>query len=285
MGLIERYQMIYKQRVYLLVYLLLCIGLIPENTLAQSMPQVAEPDPKNLTEAVLHRIIDGDSVELFVDGAIIRYELAGADAPDILPDDLEGTEPEALRGSIEAKVQLMLLLEGESIAVYPDIRKRTDRRGNLRAFIYRMPDGLFVNLEMVRLGFSKHARDPLSFNDAAMLWAQDKARDARKGVWAPAPKPTPKPAIVKSTLSESAEESSPVSEHQEPPADPPAASSSSQNVYVTQSGSKYHTKDCRHVQNGALTRSINEVQESHQPCKVCNPDSTVSLEPQPKQDD
>ncbi|MFK7758661.1 MAG: thermonuclease family protein [Phycisphaerales bacterium] len=268
--------------VCLQVYLAVCILTSVGFANAQLMPVVVEPNPDKLIQAVLHRVIDGDSVELFVDGAIVRYELAGADAPDLLPENTDESQRETLRGSKEAKAHLQLLLEGESIAVYLDSRKRTDTRGNLRAYIYRMPDGLFVNLEMVRLGFSKHARDPLSFNDASMLWAQDKARDARKGVWSPAPKPVRKPVLKPESKPSARTEVSPKSEEQ-PSATPtqqgkeatnPEQTNTDTHVYVTQSGSKYHTKDCRHVKNGAVSKALEEVQDSHQPCKVCNPDSS-----------
>jgi len=233
---------------------------------ARPMPRVIEPDADRLVPAVLHRVIDGDSVELFVQGAVVRYELAGADSPDILMGDGEGEGPALLRGSAEARSFLKSILDGEQLAVLADPRRGTDARGFRRGYIYRMPDGLFVNLEMVRLGFSKHARDPSGFNSAVMLWAQDRARDARKGVWYPAPKPAVV-GVVKSSDDGAAEASEEVVEVLE-------VEQAAENsvVFVTEYGSKYHTKDCQHVRDSGIAKNRSEIEDSHKACKVCKPD-------------
>ncbi len=233
---------------------------------ARPMPRVIEPDADRLVAAVLHRVIDGDSVELFVQGAVVRYELAGADSPDILTEDGKGDGAAILRGSAEARSYLKSLLDGEQLAVMTDPRRGINPRGHRRGYVYRMPDGLFVNLEMVRLGFSKHARDPSGFNDSVMLWAQDRARDARKGVWLPVPKPAA--VDVVSTDGAGAVE---VPEEIAEEVEVEQAVESSM-VYVTEFGSKYHSKDCQHVRGSGIAKDRNEIEDSLKACKVCKPD-------------
>ncbi len=240
------------------------------------MPELTLPDPDDLLPAVLHNVIDGDSVELFVQGRIVRYELVGADAPDIVKD----TES-PLFGSVEARDFLSSLLVGEQLAVLPDSRKPTDALGRSRGYLYRMPDKLFVNLELVRTGHAKHTRDPSGFNNAAFRWAQDRARDASKGVWAPRPEP-PKPP--KPAPEEKKQESKPTPKQSQPESQPETNSSSQSEpaqpvsatdvVYVTVSGSKYHTKDCRHTSDSSIAKKRSEVEKTHQPCKVCEPDKS-----------
>ncbi len=263
----------------------MCIAILQTSSLCRAqaeqvqnpMPELTLPDPDDLLPAVLHNVIDGDSVELFVQGRIVRYELVGADAPDIVKD----TET-PLFGSIEARDFISSLLVGEQLAVLPDSRKPTDALGRSRGYLYRMPDKLFVNLELVRTGHAKHTRDPSGFNNAVFRWAQDRARDASKGVWAPRPEPPkpPKPE-PKETQQETQQEPEPTTKpnpKQTQPETPsskpePANSLSAPDiVYVTESGSKYHTKDCRHTSDSSIAKKRSEVEKTHQPCKVCEPD-------------
>jgi hypothetical protein len=137
-----------------------------------------------------------------------------------------------------------------------------------------MPDKLLVNLELIRLGHAKHTRDPSGFNDRAFRWAQDRARDAKKGVWGPRPEPIkkPKPKQEEQTGAPERPDPEPVPQPTEP--NPQTAISPVDVVYVTESGSKYHTKDCRHTSESSIARKRSEVQKTHKPCKVCNPDKT-----------
>ena len=233
----------------------------------RAMPEVAGPDDDRLIVGVVHRVIDGDSVELFLDGQIVAYELAGADAPEVLE---KGSV--SLRGGAEARGYLLALLSGEQVAVLPDVFRPVDALGRRRGYLYRMPDKLFVNLEMVRLGFSKHARDARGFNEPAMVWAQGRARDARKGVWSPVPVPV-EVAKAKPAAAEPAKE--------EPAADEPSRvdvevsvlepAAGYLMVYVTKSGTKYHTKDCQHARVSGVATPLEKVESTHEACKVCNP--------------
>jgi len=244
-------------------------GLLVTTVLAQPvadpMPEVRPPVEGRLVTGVLHQVIDGDSVELFVNGRIVQYELAGADAPDVVDD-----ERKSIRGSKEAKDYLVSLLVGEQLAVMADARRPTDAMGRARGYLYRMPDGLFVNLEMVRLGLAKHSRDPSAFNDAAMLWAQGRARDARKGVWSP----VPKVIVVAEAVEAPAEPAVVETEPEKEPAAVVEPAAESSVVYVTKSGSKYHTKECRHVGDSSIVKTRDEVDGSYEACKVCKPDKS-----------
>jgi len=251
------------------IFLSLCPATVGADQKAKPMPVVVQPDEDRLVSAVLHDVIDGDSVELFINGRIIRYELAGADAPDVVAEDRE-----PLWKSQEAATYLESLLVGEQLMVMVDTRKPTDAVGRARGYLYRMPDGLFVNLEMVRLGFAKHAKNPSSFNDAAMGWAQDRARDARKGVWSPAPKRVIEPAKTAQESEPIADPGSDSNTADKPKPDPKPLTKSldSDVVYITKYGSKYHTKDCQHVGDSGIAKRRDAVSESHKACKVCEPD-------------
>lgn len=236
------------------------------------MPTVEKPDPGTLIEGVVHRVIDGDSLELFVNGRVTRYELAGVDAPDLL-EDRDSQAP----GANAAKASLGLMVVGERLSVMIDPVRPEDAAGHARAFVFREPERTLVNLELVRLGLAKHPRRHGSWNAAAFEWAQEQARSARKGIWDPAFDPRPEPTIEVEAPVES--EPSPETVEKEKPAPEPAkpevvvASAGGGTVYVTKSGSKYHREGCRHLGDDggrAVPREL--ARKSFEACKVCRPD-------------
>jgi opacity protein-like surface antigen len=43
-------------------------------------------------------------------------------------------------------------------------------------------------------------------------------------------------------------------------------------VYVTESGSKYHTQDCSHLSNSKIPVTLSQAkQQGYEPCSVCEP--------------
>jgi len=246
---------------------LVCLGVLLGAAAPRAVPTVLEPDPEDLRGAVVHRVIDGDSVELFVEGRVERYELAGADAPDAVHPDRP-----TIPGAERARLVLALMIEGERLMVMDDPRRATDALGRRRGYLFRAPEMTLVNLEMVRLGLARHARIDRAWNGRAFLWAQDQARSSGKGVWDPAlsatqreepkPKPDPEPEPEPNATDEGEQDA------EQAPAPEPDADV----VYVTRSGSKYHRVGCRHLTDSAAERSRSEVASTHEPCKVCEPD-------------
>jgi len=48
--------------------------------------------------------------------------------------------------------------------------------------------------------------------------------------------------------------------------------SQSQTVYVTKSGKKYHTGECRYTSNNSVSIDLSEaLDRGYEPCKVCKP--------------
>lgn len=257
---------------------LLCSFSTAHSASAQSheeMPEVLEPDQSKLIVGVVREVLDGDSLEVFHDGKVVRYELAGADAPDILNRSDETAVQ--IAGSVEARSYLFSLLDGEQVGLYVDPKKRTDVRGQPLAYLYRLPDKLFVNLEMVRLGHAKHARDPGGWNNAALLWAQNRAKDAQKGVWDPERIKVARQQAQSAKLDQQNVQAK-AKTVKAPALDiqPITQTSVSDTVFVTKSGTKYHTKDCQHVGESAIEMDRSSVTDSHKPCKVCKPDETDS---------
>jgi micrococcal nuclease len=78
---------------------------------------------------------------------LVKARLIGVDTPETV----HPSKPVEHYGR-EASLFLTNLLKGESVyAVYD--QERTDRYGRTLAYLFRAPDGLFVNAEIIRQGY------------------------------------------------------------------------------------------------------------------------------------
>lgn len=86
------------------------------------------------------------------------------------------------------------LLRGEDVyIVYDSLVQEQDEDGKYVAYVYRAPDGLLLNAEIIRQGFA--VTDPnYDFSEKdTFLYYQNKARQAQKGFWGRSPHPAKPP--------------------------------------------------------------------------------------------
>ena len=174
------------------------------------------------------RIIDGDTVEIRYDGKLTRVVLIGVDTPETVhpqkPVEAFGKEATAFTRN---------LLLGESVYLRFD-GDRTDKYGRLLAYLYRAPDGLFVNLEVIRQGYGKvYTVFPFKHKTLFQHYS-GQAQQAGRGLWNAA----------------------------EPPVE---------TVYITHTGSKYHRSSCRYLRDSKIPISLEKAKQSYGPCSVCRP--------------
>ncbi len=63
------------------------------------------------------------------------------------------------------------------------------------------------------------------------------------------------------------------------------ASVDAQTVYITKSGTKYHTGTCRYVQSSKMSISLSDAKaKGYTACSVCKPPSTITSTPTEKKD-
>jgi micrococcal nuclease len=75
------------------------------------------------------------------------------------------------------------LLRGRRVELRLDVEHR-DRYGRLLAYVYRRPDGLFVNAELVRRGYATVLTVPPNVRHAAeFLRLERSARRKGRGLW------------------------------------------------------------------------------------------------------
>ena len=117
-------------------------------------------------------VIDGDSFET-LDGVKVR--LIGIDAPDVETDDCF---------SAEATSHLRdLLPAGRPVRLVYDATK-TDRFGRTLAYVYRLPDGLLINVAQVKDGFAvQQSTPPNTTHDTEISAAATDAKGANRGLW------------------------------------------------------------------------------------------------------
>lgn len=146
-----------------------------------SPPAVSlSPDFKGKREYPVVRVVDGDTVILLVEGKEERVRLLGVDTPESVKPH-SSDQP----GGPEASLFLKNLLEGEKVWLEEDPKAETkDRFGRRLAYLYRSPDGLFVNLEIIRQGYGEvYDKSQFSQRDLFLSY-ESQARKAGKGIWA-----------------------------------------------------------------------------------------------------
>ena len=140
-----------------------------------STPTTASPDVPEGQLASVVRIIDGDTIEVNIDGANYRLRYIGMDTPEV-------GDPFFLEAN-EANRQLV---EGTTVILVKDVSE-VDRYGRLLRYVY-LQDGTFVNAELVRLGYAKAATFPPDVTHAELFVSLEReARDAGIGLWAAPP--------------------------------------------------------------------------------------------------
>ena len=245
----------FPRRAVVLAGLLLVVGLLGSVAWAEdAIPAMPSKDFSVAQPYEVVRIVDGDTVVLLVNGKQTTFRLIGVDTPETVHPQ----EPVEEYGK-EASHFLENLLKGEAIYLeYEPGISTLDKYGRTLAYLYRVPDGLFVNLEIVRQGYGHaYTRFPFQYMDMFRFFEQ-RARESGKGLWNP---------ILESS-SEPQGSSGDISPHggtAQPQGD-------ELMVYMTRTGSKYHREGCRYLSKSRFPMSLKEAKERGLgPCSVCRP--------------
>jgi len=116
------------------------------------------------------RVIDGDTVEI-EGGERVRY--IGIDTPEVYPS--------AEYYGMEAWEKNQELVGGCLVTLERDVSDR-DRYGRLLRYVY--VDGVFVNAELVRLGYARAESYPPDTRHCELLeQLEEEARAAHRGLW------------------------------------------------------------------------------------------------------
>jgi micrococcal nuclease len=227
-------------RLSLLMFSLFCLCNVP-NVLAETVG----PYP-------VSRVIDGDTIELIMDGSKAKVRLIGVDTPETV----HPSKPVEYFGK-EASAFTKHMLEGQQVYLEFD-QDRVDRYNRVLAYVYRI-DGYFVNLELIKEGYG-HAYTRFPFSKMDEFRAAEKgAREAGRGLWGDGKQ------VVKKIS--------------------PQVGSGTLEVFVTKSGKKYHADGCRYLSKSRIPISLEKATKRYAPCGTCSPpesEANKKVDPTPE---
>lgn len=182
---------------------------------------------------------------------------------------------------------LTQLLEGERVWLRPEPGAKSDKqvaqlpwslasvsedRGGkvARAWLFRAPDGLFVNLEVVRQGVARAELPPGSSHRRLFRYYETRARRSGRGLWDASAGGSRRDVRSPAKRVSDASVAHKVAPRQTDGA--ASARTGSVTVYVTKSGKKYHRKGCVYLRRSSRAISLEEaIRKGYTPCSRCKP--------------
>lgn len=165
------------------------------------------------------------------------------------------TVPQSDQTCVRLRQFLEGLLIGEEVYIRPEPTTAKPQSGipGPPACLFRAPDGLFVNLEVVRQGYAKVRDQPKCEHLELLRHYEQRARDAKKGIWAP-PSASGEAQAARAAPKEPVPEAGQIT------------------VYVTKTGKKYHREGCQHLRKSSRAISLTEaLEKKYEPCSRCKP--------------
>jgi micrococcal nuclease len=138
----------------------------------------AERPATSFGEAQVVRVVDGDTIRVRLGGREERVRYIGIDTPESVKP---GT-PVQCYAKHAARANAALVA-GRRVRLVGDAEAR-DRYGRLLAYVYRVPDGAFVNAALVRDGYARTMTIPPNVAHADQFATLARgARQAGRGLW------------------------------------------------------------------------------------------------------
>lgn len=135
------------------------------------------------TGTLVTRVIDGDTIEVNIDGASYKVRYMGIDTPE-----LDDKRAEYCALAQEATRYNRQLVEGKRVRLEQDVSE-TDQYGRLLRYVY--VDDLLVNAELVRQGLAwAKVYEPDTKYQNYLEELEEEARQASRGIWALTPPAT-----------------------------------------------------------------------------------------------
>lgn len=129
---------------------------------------------------VVERVVDGDTVDIRIDGTEERVRLIGIDTPETQRLD----SPGECYGPEASTYTEALLPAGTQVRLERDTVGR-DHYGRLLGYVHRLDDDLFVNYDILRQGYAQPLTiDPNTIHSATFATAARLAEDDNLGLWA-----------------------------------------------------------------------------------------------------
>ena len=149
-------------------------------TTVNTAPTATLPDQTDLApNAIVERVVDGDTIVVEIAGNRERVRLLGIDTPESVAEN----RPDQCYGVESSDYLKSLLPEGTEVTLIRDVESR-DQLDRLLAYVVRSSDQLFVNLDLLERGYAGVLiYEPNSFYRDLFEDAEDTAFRNDVGLW------------------------------------------------------------------------------------------------------
>lgn len=145
------------------------------------IPELEESTKPNADLHQVVKVVDGDTLDVKINGKVERLRLIGIDTPETV-DPRKSVQCFGIEASNKAKE----LLIGKSVGLEADESQgEKDKYGRLLRYVI-LPDGTNFNLFMIREGYAhEYTYDEAYKYQAQFKSAQEEAIAGEKGLWNP----------------------------------------------------------------------------------------------------
>jgi len=134
------------------------------------------PTASALQQALVVRVVDGDTIDILIGGETLRLRYIGVDTPETV----DPRRPVGCFGK-EASARNRELVDGKTVGLEKDVSE-TDRYGRLLRYVWL--EGRMVNAQLVEEGYATASTYPPDVRHADLFAnLQAQARQAGRGLW------------------------------------------------------------------------------------------------------
>jgi micrococcal nuclease len=132
-------------------------------------------------DAVVTKVVDGDTIDVSIDGQKHRIRLIGIDTPEVV----DPRKPVQCFGA-EASKQTHALLDGQTVRLESDpTQDNQDKYGRWLRYVY-LPDNQLVNLLLIQQGYAHEYTYQVPYQKQLQFkQAETEARNNEVGLWSP----------------------------------------------------------------------------------------------------
>ncbi len=159
--------------------ILLCIAVLTTACGAAAAPSPTAPTTLR-ANAIMLRVVDGDTIDVTVGGHRERVRLIGIDTPETKKPNT----PVQCFGPEATHFTTSLLPTDTPLHLERDVVARDDY-GRMLAYVYVVADGTFVNMQIIRHGYARPLTIAPNVAHAGEFIEAARVADADKiGLWA-----------------------------------------------------------------------------------------------------
>ena len=165
------------------LHILVAVGLslltsCSSSAITKSSPELSHAIRSGFVVTIL-TVIDGDTVDIEIDGRTERVRLIGVNTPETK----HPTKPIECFGPEASAYMTQLLPKGTDVRIERDTEAR-DRYGRMLLYLYRNSDNLFINLDLISRGYgTPMSIEPNTFHRNDFVHAAALAEASNVGLW------------------------------------------------------------------------------------------------------